>query len=171
MWTWLMKRSLRAFEKHYDYDAAYMHQLMRDSPGGFRRFAKVVPLASYRRAAPAEVLSVAIIAAMQAEDCGPCLALSVKKAKEAGVSRQVIQAALEGGAALPPALAEVYQFARAVAQNEFVDDEVRGRLQQQYGNAAVAELALCVAAARVFPTVKRAMGYAQSCAAVPLAAC
>ena len=43
---------------------------------------------------------------------------------------------------------------------------MRERVRERYGEEGLVELALGIAAARVFPVVKRALGYATSCALV-----
>lgn len=166
MWKWLAKRSMDAFERHYNYDAGYMRRLLEISPQGFRKFAKVVPLASCRRKAPPEVFYVAKIAAMRSEDCGPCLQLTVRMALESGVNPEILRTAVNDPDSLPTPLREVYDFAIQVAENRLQNDGLTERLTDRYGAEAMAELALGIAASRVFPTVKRALGFAKSCSLV-----
>lgn len=49
------------------------------------------------------------------------------------------------------------------------EEAVRPSLLARYGEAGVAELALAVAPARGFPTVKPGPGYARSCSLVDVA--
>ncbi len=105
---------------------------------------------------------------MQTEDCGACLQLTVRQALEAGVSKQIIEAGLNGGQGLTNELKDIYQFAVAVASNIFCDDELVERLERNFGNTVIAELALCIAGARVYPTIKRALGYAKSCSLITI---
>lgn len=61
----------------------------------------------------------------------------------------------------------MYRYAQSVARAE--DDEAaRAMLRGRYGEEALIDLALGVASARVFPTVKRALGYATSYSLVRL---
>jgi hypothetical protein len=46
------------------------------------------------------------------------------------------------------------------------EEELRQRIRQRYGNEGLVEMALGIAAARVFPVTKRALGFATSCALV-----
>lgn len=160
-----LEASIRAFERAYSYDATYMRQLLQSSPEGFSRFSAFMPMGQFRETLASDVYHVAKIAVMRVEDCGPCLQLSVQMAVEAELSPELVRAALEGGEGLPPELAEVYRFAEAVARGEAADSET---METRYGAAGVAELALAIASARVYPTVKRAMGLAQSCARVTI---
>ena len=44
--------------------------------------------------------------------------------------------------------------------------ELSEELAQELGRAALVDLALAIASVRVFPTLKRGLGYAQSCSQV-----
>src|SRR5205814_1584562 len=96
----------------------------------------------YQKAAPKEALMIAKLAAVRAEDCGPCAELGVKMAREAGVPDAVIRGALRGGEGLNPEQRDVYDYARAVATNEEMDPQLLPRLQVRLGREAVAEIAL-----------------------------
>jgi len=81
----------------------------------------------------------------------------------------VIAAAARGDvAALPDDLADVHRFATAVVTASGEEDALRETLRQRHGEEALVELALALASCRVFPEVKRALGFAKSCAIVPL---
>ena len=62
---------------------------------------------------------------------------------------------------------DVVRYAESVVTSA-EDPELREALRARYGEAGLVELALGIAAARVFPTVKRALGHAQACSLVPL---
>ena len=158
--------SIQAFEDAYDYDATYLRRLLQDSPGGFAIFSGFMPMGHFRETLPSDAFHTAKLAVMRVEDCGPCLQLSVQMALQAELSPALVRAALDGGDGLPPELAEVYRFAQAVARGEPADSEA---MEERYGAAGVAELALAIASARVYPTVKRAMGLAKSCARIKVA--
>ena len=55
---------------------------------------------------------------------------------------------------------------RSVVEATGDEAKLRESLREQYGDEALVELAMGIARARVFPTVKRALGYATSCALV-----
>ena len=63
-------------------------------------------------------------------------------------------------------LADVYRFTSAVAEASTQEEALRQRIREWYGEEGLVELALGIAAARVFPVTKRALGYATSCALV-----
>jgi alkylhydroperoxidase family enzyme len=145
----------------------YLRHIVRTSLPSFFKFALFTPLATHRRALPADAYHVARIVATQHEDCGTCVQIEVNLARRAGVCAEVLRAAVkELPDELPAELADVYRFARAVVEAEGAEDVWRERVRERYGEEALVELALAIAAARVFPTTKRALGYATSCALV-----
>ncbi len=158
---------LRAFGEKYDYDTTYLEVFMDASPLAFQAFEAAMPMARVQNAAPVDLIFIVKIATMQAEDCGPCLRLSIKMAREAGVAESVIHSVLQGGRDLSPIQYDVYRYTKAVARNEQIDPELIAHLEETLGRAALAEFAVNIVAARMYPTVKRALGYAKSCSLMP----
>ncbi|MEZ0389104.1 MAG: hypothetical protein ACAI34_18660 [Verrucomicrobium sp.] len=161
------RQYLRAFGQHYDYDVSYVEELLEASPGAFQAFEGAMATGQYRKAAPLELLALVKLTATRVEDCGPCTLLGVKMAREAGVAETVIQGALHRGRGLPPEQLEVHQYAHAVAANEPLDPEFLSRLKSRLGAEVMAELAVAIVGARIYPTLKRAMGHASSCSLIP----
>lgn len=161
------REALRGFGRHYDYDVSYLEELMDASPGAFKVFEDAMAMGRYQKAAPVEFLSLAKIAAMRRQDCGPCTELGVKMARELGVPETVIQGALHGGKGLNAGQLDIYHYARGVAAGEELDPELLTRLQARHGKEVVAELAVAIVAMRLYPTLKRALGHAKSCSLVP----
>jgi len=157
----------RAFSRQYDYDIAYMEELLERSPEAYQAFLGAMTMSGLSKAAPPELAAVARMAALRVEDCGPCLALSIKMAREAGVSEAVIRGALRNGEGLEGDARDVRKFAHAVAANEPLDEAWREELEQRLGKEVIAELAVIIAGVRIYPAVKRALGYAKSCSLIP----
>ncbi len=157
------KSSIQAFESAYNYDATYMHRLLAASPEAYAVFEAFLPMGHFRRELCTEAFHVAKIVVMKIEDCGSCLQLSVKMALEAGLSPATVRAALGEGVDLSASLQLVHRFAAAVAGNAGVEEADIEALVACYGDGGLAELALAIASARVYPSVKRAMGLSQSC--------
>ena len=67
---------------------------------------------------------------------------------------------------LPAELADVYRFAEEVVKASGEEDSYRERIRGHYGEEGLVELAMGIAFSRVFPTTKRALGYAKSCSVV-----
>ncbi len=147
----------------------YLRHILRVSLSAFFKFAKIMPLATYRKTLPVDAYSVARLVATQHEDCGSCLQIEVNLAKSEGVSRDTIRATLNGEVeALSEQLADVYRFAEAVVRATDDDVVLREKVNQHYGDGGLVELALAIASCRVFPTTKRALGYAKSCRLVQI---
>ncbi|HLL72722.1 MAG TPA: hypothetical protein VK363_14865 [Pyrinomonadaceae bacterium] len=145
----------------------YLRHIARTSLPAFFKFALFTPLAAHRRSLPADAYHVARIVATQHEDCGTCVQIEVNLARAHGVSADVLRAAVRRRPEeLPAELVVVYRFALSVVEAEGAEGEWRERVRAHYGEEALVEMALAIAAARVFPTTKRALGYATSCALV-----
>ena len=67
---------------------------------------------------------------------------------------------------LPTDLANVYRFAEEVVKASVAEGAYREEVRRRYGEPGLVELAMAIAACRVFPVTKRGLGYAVSCAAV-----
>lgn len=161
------RERIQGFGAHYDYDVSYIEELMEVSPGAFQAFEGAMPMAQVRKAAPVEALLIAKLTAAQAEDCGPCLALGVKIAREAGMSNALIRSVLKGGEGLSAEQQDLLRYARGVAVNGEMDEEVFARVEARWGREVMAELAVNIIATRMYPTMKRALGYAKICALMP----
>lgn len=162
---WLIEKRLRAVEHEQGVSLAYLHHILRVSPPHFLKFMKMMPLARFRRALPSEAYHIARIVTASHEDCGTCLQMEVRLAKQAGVSVAILHSILaENPCALPPDLAEVYFFAEAVAIGSGEEDDWREAILRRYGEIGIVELSMAIAVSRMFPTVLHAMGYAAPCA-------
>lgn len=153
----------------------YMKHILRVAPGAFMKFMRFMPLAAYRKELPPEAYTVARLVATQSEDCGTCVQIVVNIARQSGVAAGIIRAVVHHQPEqLSEELQDVYHFARAVAQAESTEmppdeiDALREKLRRRWGEAALVELALAVATAKVFPTTKRVLGYAKSCSLVQI---
>ena len=64
-------RWLQRFARRYQYDTAYMGELLEHSPTTFLKFSSLHLLSSHRRSIPVTPWSAARIRATVWEDCGP----------------------------------------------------------------------------------------------------
>lgn len=169
MFKTLLKRQINAFEKHYDYDMGYAHRMLHASLGAFLRFALFSRVAQVRQGIPAAPWFAARIAAALFEDCGPCTQLVVRMAEEAGIDSGILRAIVAGEeASLDADTVLGLRFAQAVLTRSpdcaaLHDDAVR-----RWGERGVVSLALIIANTRVYPTLKRALGYAHACSRVEI---
>ncbi|MCP9455478.1 MAG: hypothetical protein NNA18_05140 [Nitrospira sp.] len=161
---WLLERRLRAVERAQGISLAYLRGMLRVLPPHFLAFMKVMPLARFRRALPAEAYHLARIVTARHEDCGTWMTMEVHLATRAGVSAALIHTILdEAPCALPADWAEVYFFAEAVATGSGEEDTWREAIFRRSSDVGVVELSMAIAVSRLFPTVTHAMGCTASC--------
>ncbi|WP_286758046.1 hypothetical protein, partial [Ralstonia sp. RL] len=131
------------------------------------RFSAVAKMAAHREAVPPEAWYAAKLTATIAEDCGPCTQLVVRMAEADGVSVSVLRGILDGDErAMGSHAALAQRFARAVLAHDPQADALREQIAARWGERAVVTLALAIAAARMFPTVKYAMGHGKRCSRI-----
>ena len=103
MIKWALHKAINRFEREWNYDAGYMHDMIEASPRAAWLFSRVVALGQFRRDLPIEAWCAAGLTAVRHEDCGPCTQLGVTMAERAGVSPAVLRAVLfEKPDAMPP---------------------------------------------------------------------
>jgi len=158
-----VRKGLDQFEAHYGYDTTFLKEMLSHDPEGYAHFQAFMPMASHRMKLEVDVYYVAKLATMAAEDCGACLQLNIKMALEAGVPKHLVEAAVKGGGDLPEDLGQIHAYATRVTLNNPDRGELLELLQQRLDKGAMSELALCIASARMFPSLKRSLGYDKSC--------
>jgi len=164
----MLKRWLHSgiavFERRYDYDMSYAHEMLRTSRRALKTFMRAARLSRFNEGVPVTTWFAAKLATTLSEDCGPCTQLVVKMALEAGMPANVVRAVIEGDeVAMPEEVRLGWQFARAVSNRAAGVEELRAAIAARWGRQAVVSLGLVIAGARLYPTVKYAMGYARSC--------
>jgi alkylhydroperoxidase family enzyme len=165
----VLERRLNRDERQLGESLDWMRHILRLSLSGFRKVVRFTPMADHRAAAPRDVWHVARIAAIRHEDCGPCLQIIVNEALHDGVSPTIVRAVLGNDAgALGPRLDLARRFAMAVAAHADEAEGLRQQLVVDVGEEALVDLALTIAGVRVYPTIKRALGYATSCRLVEI---
>jgi len=170
MLTWFIKRRLAAFEKQYGYDASYLRELADTDLRAFFKFARAASIGNYRRDIPSEALHAVRLAAIVAEDCGPCTQLCVAFALEDGIAPRTIAAVLAGDERAMPEIAHLgYRFVRAVNARDPAVDELRAEIVRRWGKRALVAVGLQMVNARLYPTLKYALGYGKACERVIVA--
>lgn len=171
MLGWLINRRLAAFERTFGYDASYMREVYEVSPRAFWKFSRVARLAQHREDAPKEAWYAAKIVAALAEDCGPCTQLAVSMAERAGVSPATLRAIVsEDERAMTADAALGSNFAKAVLNRDLAEsDRLRTEVVARWGKRAAVSLAMVIAATRMFPAVKYALGHGRACSRVRVA--
>ena len=167
MMRWLLRRTIESFERKWHYDASYLKEIVSVSPLAALRFSLATSLGSYRRDVPVAALFAAGITAVRAEDCGPCTQLAVAMAEQQGVRPETLRALLKDDeAAMPEDVALAWRFTRATLAHDALADIVRHEIIRRWGPRAVVTLAFAITTARMYPTVKYAMGHGKTCSRV-----
>ena len=162
-----LSRWLDGFEKTFNYDASYMRHVLRVSPASLVKFA-LGTRAPDVKAAPAEALIAAGLVGTMAEDCGPCVQVGVDIATENGVDSKVLRAIVAGDeTAMGETAALGYRFAKAsLARDMVACDPLRDEIVRRWGDKALVAISLALVAARMYPTLKYALGHGKSCSRV-----
>ena len=167
MIKWLMRRQVAAFERTFGYDATYVREILEASPRGFMALARIQAMGRFRRDIPRDAYYAAKLVAARAEDCGPCTQLVATMAERAGVPAETLRAVLaRDESAMSAAVALGFRFAEATLAHDPVADVLREEIARRWGPRALISLAFALASARVFPTLKYALGHGQACARV-----
>jgi hypothetical protein len=167
MVKWLMGRATAAFERKWNYDASYLHDIIEASPRAAWMFSRAAAIGRYRKDVPPAAWAAAAITAVRHEDCGPCTQLGVSMAERAGIDPEVLRAVLaEDPAAMPDEVALAWRFTRATIDHDPSADQYRDEIIRRWGPRAVVSLAFAMVASRIYPTVKYAMGHGKACTRV-----
>ena len=85
-------------------------------------------------------------------------------AERAGVDPDVLRAVLaDNPDAMPPDVALAWRFTRAALAHDPEADDYREVIIERWGRRAVVSLAFAITAARMYPTVKYALGHGKAC--------
>lgn len=166
----LFSRLIDRVEKTWGYDASYMRHVLAASPASFLKFCFVPGLVD-RKAAPAEALAAAGIVGTLREDCGPCTQIGVDMAAASGVKPEVLRAVLAGEeAAMGEAAALAWRFANASLARDMVRaDPLREEIVRRWGDKGLVAISFAITTARMYPTLKYALGYGKACSKVVVA--
>src|SRR5262249_3411804 len=164
----IISRIIDRTEKSLGENMDYVRDIARGSRGAFWKFGLFFIFASHRKAAPLDAYFLTSIGALQQEDCGPCLQLAVNAALSKGVKPEILSAAISGGANLDADQRLYLEFGRAVSANAPDAEDLREKVAAKLSQAAMVDLAIAIAASRVFPALKRGLGHARSCSLVQI---
>jgi hypothetical protein len=91
-------------------------------------------------------------------------------AERAGVAPGILSAVLtRNEAGMTPEAALGFRFAEAVLAHDPRADDLREEILRRWGPRALVSLGFAIAASRVFPTVKYALGHGKACTRVTIA--
>jgi hypothetical protein len=166
----LLSRQIDKMETQWGYDASYMRAVLAASPASFVKFA-VLPFLVDHKAAPEAALAAAGIVGTLAEDCGPCTQIGVDMAVAKGVAPEVLRAILTGDeAGMGESAALAWRFARAsLARDMAAADPLRDEIVRRWGEKGLVAISLSLMTARMYPTLKYALGHGKACSKVVVA--
>lgn len=165
----LVRLIQRQAERRLRVPADYIGRMGESSFTGFLKFLVFLPLAGHRRRADPLLVHAVRIVATQHEDCGPCVQIAVNAALDDGVEPGDLKAVLDRERdRMPDALSLVVRFAEGVLARDGSEEAAREEIEARLGATVLTELSLAIATARVFPTIKRGLGFARSCSRVEL---
>ncbi len=134
--------------------------------GGFavEKFQHGMVLSGHYYHAPREMVHMVRLGSARAEDCGPCVEIVRGFALADRMDPARLQNALTGRPeSSQDALA--YEFGEAIACGDIGRAaELGDVIELQHGRKVRTELALAAASGRLFPAIKRGLGYASACA-------
>lgn len=164
MIRWFLRRQIAAFERTWNYDAAYLQELIDIDPRALAAFGKVQALGKYRKDIPLAPYCAAGIVAVMAEDCGPCTQLGITMAERGGVDPAILRAVVARDyQRMPFEVALAVRFAEATLQHAPQADDLREEVIRQWGKRGLLSLSFAILTARMYPTLKYALGYGKSC--------
>lgn len=169
MLTWFIRRQIDEFERRYAYDTSYARHLLEVSPKAAMLYSKATQLGRFSHGVPTDVFFVTKIAGVLHEDCGPCVQLGIDLAEQAGVPQATLRALVTGNLeALPEDCRLAAQFAQAVLTRDSRADELRSQLEAKFGALGIVSLAFALTSARIYPTMKYALGFGKACTRVKI---
>jgi hypothetical protein len=164
MMKWFLRRKLAAFERAWNYDASYMHEVLEADPRALLAFAKVMGLSQYRKNVPLAAYFAAAIVGTMAEDCGPCTQLTIDMAERAGIEAAALRAVVaRDSSAMPDDMALAAGFADACLRHAPEADALRDEVVRRWGKRGLISLGFAQTAARLYPTLKYALGHGRAC--------
>ena len=163
----ILARALSRFETTWSYDASYLRTVLSVSPVSFLKFSLVSGIVP-RTAAPPDAIAAATLVATLAEDCGPCVQIATDQARASGVDGAILRAIVTNDPqGMGPDAALACRFANATLSRDLESaDEARQEVLQRWGQAGLVALGLAMTTARLYPTLKYALGHGRSCSRI-----
>ncbi len=164
MLRWFLRRRIAAFERAWNYDAGYLHELIDQDPRAMLAFGKLQAISRYRKHVPPAAHCAAGIVAVMAEDCGPCTQLGIAMAERDGVDPAVLRAIVTRDfSSMPDEVALAARFTEATLRHAPEADDLREEVVRRFGKRGLIGLSFAMLAARMYPTLKYALGHGRAC--------
>lgn len=163
----LLKSGFQRFASRYNYDTSYMSHIADTSTCAGLRLSMLPFYSQFRGPKIAQdVWAGAMLGSTLDGDCGPCVQLIVDMAIEAGVSADRIMLCLQGNAKSAGDVGLGFRFSQAAIVNAPELDSLRQEIETRFGVAAVTSASFAASSGRIYPVLKRGLGYGQTCSRV-----
>ena len=167
MLHWWISRQMGRFERDLAYDMSYGRDLLATSTRAALLFFRATAIGGYREGIPVEAWHAAKLVASRAEDCGPCVQVCVTMAEREGVSAESIRAILRGDfQAASEDVRLAAEFTRTVLARDSAAEPLRREIVARFGKRGLVSIAFAMLSARMYPSLKYALGYGRACAVV-----
>lgn len=163
MINWLFNRVIDKSERDTGYPADYLRDILATSKTGFFKLSLAF-MAGHRKHVAPELHQLAQLGATRQEACGPCLEISKRFAVATGVPETTVHQLLANPDMVEAIPRAAYFLGRHVAGGEPLSADMEGTLNSAIGRHGVAELTVSAALVRLYPALKRGLGYADMCA-------
>ncbi len=167
MIRYFLKMGIRQFAKRYNYDTSYMSHVVETSSAAGVRLS-LLPLYSQFRG-PKEARDVwagAMLGSTLEGDCGPCVQLIVDIALKAEVPPDQLALCLQRNATVAGDVGLGFRFAQAAIENTPELEDLRAEIEKRFGPAAVTAASFAASSGRIYPVLKRGLGFGQTCSNV-----
>lgn len=163
----LLKFGFRMFGRRYDYDTSYMSHVADTSISAGLRLS-LFPLVSQFRGprAAQDVWTGALLGSTLEGDCGPCAQLVMDMAVEAHVPADQLAQCIKGEAESAGDVGLGFRFAQAAIAGDPELEVLRREIERRFGAAAVTAVSFAAANGRMYPVLKRGLGFEQSCRSI-----
>lgn len=164
---YFLKRSIRRFAARYNYDAGYVEHIADVSTSAALRLSALQAYSQYSGPKEArDVWAGAILASTLEADCGPCVQLVFDMAIAAQVPADQLVLCLQGLSEEAGEVGLGFRFARAAIADTSDLEGLRTEIDRRYGASAVIAVSFAASSGRVYPVLKRGLGFAHTCSNV-----
>jgi hypothetical protein len=157
---WILRRFVRSFERANNYDMSYVHEMLESDPNAVVVVNRLGQMARYHGPLPLDVAHCVRLVATLHEDCGPCLQLGVTLAMRAQVPEELIARVVSGEATGNADVDLAVEFCKAVLQQAPTETTLREQVVARFGHAGLTAMAFSLTGTRMYPMLKRVLGYA-----------
>lgn len=157
-------QQIAAFQEKYDYSMDYACEVIDLDPQLYVDFYQATQLGKYTGGLSSEAHFAVRLMGTMAGDCGPCVQLGVKMAREAGVDDGAIEAVLlQEDERLLPETALCVRFARSLLRRDAELEQHREQVTARFGKKGAVAIAYALIASYMYPTLKYALGQGHGC--------